>query len=52
MRVKEKEKGNQIADLLVLSRPVKSLQNDAGFSGKLEHSGPVEKEKGDLGATK
>ena len=31
------------ADLLVLSRPAKSLPNGAGFSGKLEHTGPAEK---------
>ena len=32
-------------DLLVLLRPAKSMQNGAGFSEKLEHTGPAEKER-------
>ena len=35
----------EMADLLVLPRPAKSVQNGAGFSGKLEHTGPAEKER-------
>ena len=34
-----------MADLLVLPRPAKSMQNGAGFSEKLEHTGPAEKER-------
>ena len=33
-----------MADLLVLPRPAKSLQNGAGFRGKLQQTGPDEKE--------
>ena len=33
-RLVEKEKRREIADLLVLAGPSKSLQNGAGFSGK------------------
>ena len=33
----------EIADLLVLPRPAKSLQNDVGFSGKLEPTAPKKK---------
>ena len=32
--------------LLVLPRPAQSLQNGAGSSGKLEYTGPAEKERG------
>ena len=35
----------KMADLLVLPRPAKSVQNGAGFSEKLEHTGPAEKER-------
>ena len=44
----ERESDNrrrEMADLLVLSRPAKSMQNGAGFSKKLEHTGPAEKER-------
>ena len=34
-----------MADLLALPRPAKSLQNGAGLSEKLEHTGPAEKER-------
>ena len=34
-----------MADLLVLSKSAESLKNGAGFSGKLEHSWPAEKER-------
>ena len=34
-----------MADLLVLPRPAKSVQNGAGFSKKLERTGPAEKER-------
>ena len=34
-----------MADLLVLPRPAEGLQNGAGFSKKLEHTGPAEKER-------
>ena len=34
-----------MSDLLVLQRPAESLQNSAGFREKLEHTGPVEKER-------
>ena len=37
-------------DFLVLLRAARSLQNRAGFSGKLEHTGPDK--KGGLSATK
>ena len=39
-----------MADSLVLPRPAGSLQNGAGFSGKLEHTWPAEKGKSGLGA--
>ena len=35
----------EMADLLVLPRPVRSLQNGAGFSRKTEHTGPAEKKR-------
>ena len=35
----------KVADLLVLPRPAKSVQNDAGWSEKLEHTGPAENER-------
>ena len=35
----------EVAGLLMLPRPAKSLRNGAGFSGKLEHTGPAEKER-------
>ena len=34
-----------MADLLVLPRPAKSMQNGAGFSRELVHTGPAEKER-------
>ena len=34
-----------MADFMVLPRPAKNVQNGAGFSGKLEHTGPAEKER-------
>ena len=34
-----------MADLLMLPRPAKSMQNGAGFSEKLEHTGLAEKER-------
>ena len=34
-----------MASLFVLPRPAKSVQNGAGFSGKLEDIGPAEKER-------
>ena len=34
-----------MADLLVLSRPAKSVQNGAGFREKLEHTGHAEKKR-------
>ena len=34
-----------MADLLVLPRPAKSLQNGAGFNEKRERNGPAEKER-------
>ena len=34
-----------MADLLVLRRPAKSLQNGAGLSGKMEHTGLVENKR-------
>ena len=34
-----------MAGLSVLPRPAKSVQNGAGFSRKLEHTGPAEKER-------
>ena len=34
-----------MADLFVLPRPAKSVQNGAGFSGKIEHTGPAEKKR-------
>ena len=33
------------ADVLVLPKPAKSVQNGAGFSGKLEHTELAEKER-------
>ena len=44
-RVRQWQKRRETTDLLVLSRPAKSVQNGAGFSGKLEHTGPAEKER-------
>ena len=34
-----------MADLLVLPRPAKNLQNDTASAEKLEHTGPAEKER-------
>ena len=34
-----------MADLFVLPGPAKSLQNDADFAAKLEHTRPAEKER-------
>ena len=34
-----------MADLLVLPRPAKSVQNGAALVVKLEHTGPAEKER-------
>ena len=34
-----------MADLLVLPRSAKSMQNGAGFRKKLEHTGPAERER-------
>ena len=39
------EKKREVADLLVLPRPAKSLQNGAASTEKLEHTGPAEKER-------
>ena len=36
---------SEVADLLVLPRPAESLQNGACFSGKLEQTGLVKKER-------
>ena len=44
----ERESDNrrrEMTDLLVLPRPAKSVQNGAGFSGKIQHTGPAEKER-------
>ena len=35
----------EVVDLLVLPRPAKSLQNGAGFSGKLEQTGSAKNER-------
>ena len=35
----------EAADLLVLPRPAKSMQNGQASAEKLEHTGPVEKER-------
>ena len=35
----------EVAVLLVLPTPVKSLQNGAGLSRKVDHTGPAEKER-------
>ena len=41
-KVRQKEKRREMADLLVLPRPEKSVQNGAGFSKK---TWPAEKER-------
>ena len=35
----------EVADLLVLPRRAKGVQNGAGFSGKLKYAWPVKKER-------
>ena len=40
----ESERRREVADLLVLLRQAKSLQNGAGLSKKLEHTGLAKKE--------
>ena len=35
----------EMADLMVLPRPAKSLKNCAGFSEKLKHTGPAKKKR-------
>ena len=35
----------EMADFMVLLRPAQSVQNGAGFSGKLEQTGHAEKER-------
>ena len=43
---RESERRREMADLLVLPRPVESLQNGAGFSGKkLKYTGPAKKKR-------
>ena len=41
----QEEKRREMADFMVLPRPAKSVQNGKGFSGKIEHTGPAEKER-------
>ena len=42
---RESDRKREVADLLVLPRQPKSLQNDASSSEKLEHTGPAEKKR-------
>ena len=42
---RESERRKELADLLVLPRLAENLKNGAGFSGKLEHTGPAKKER-------
>ena len=44
-RGQNESKIEEVACLLVLPRPAKSLQNGTGFSRELEHTGPAEKER-------
>ena len=39
------ERRRKVAGLLMLLRPAKSLQNEVGSSGKLEHTGPAEQKR-------
>ena len=39
-----RRRGRNMADLLVLPRPAKGLQNGTDFSRKLEHTEPAEKD--------
>ena len=51
-RVGEKEKSREMADLLVLPRPAKGLQNGAGFSGKTSTNWACRKRKNGFSAAK
>ena len=42
---RESDRRREMADLMVLPRPAKSLQNGTGFSGKVEQTGPTEKKR-------
>ena len=42
---REREAEREMADALVLLRPVQSLQNGGGFSGKFEQTGSAKKER-------
>ena len=42
---RESDRRREVADLLVLTRPAKSVLIAAGFSGKLQHTGHAEKER-------
>ena len=50
-RIEQESFRKEMADLLVVPRLTKSLQNDAGFSGKTRTSWACRKGKGGLSAT-